>query len=196
MLLSWLLAADIVSGSLSSLQWLPVQYGMSEPSCRVLHTATCIVNAQCSLLVHFGGFTFADAALTGSGELLYSDETWLFLPTKQQWVSLPRVNLSRPYPSARGGHSAVIDSATTSVFIFGGTNDKSVFGDMWMLDFSAYCASLSNATFTVTSNLSWVAVPSAGPAPPDRWGHAAMFANGLHAIFGGFASPLRKYSRF
>jgi hypothetical protein len=61
------------------------------------------------------------------------------------WAQLgPAQGVSLPMPSARYGHSSVVTPARSSpsacvdrqVIIFGGTDDQSVFNDVWVLDLS------------------------------------------------------------
>ncbi len=188
--------------SIENLVWQPINYPFNEPPCRSLHTTTALSNENCSFLLHFGGFSFPIETLDGSGPLKYHSDTWLFAPTKQQWVNFSDFSFSSSV-GGRGGHSTFADPQNSIFFSFGGTNGIQSFNDVWVLDTSGVCQSLATPSFLIVLlRVKWrqlLAEPLSGSAillPESRWGHAGMLFGGSLIIFGGISSPLRELSLF
>jgi hypothetical protein len=73
-------------------------------------------------------------------------------------------------PSARYGHSAVL-VAETKIFIFGGTNGKEYYNDLYVLDLEV---------------MAWSQPKCEGPLPSPRQGHTAIQVGTNMIIQGGF----------
>ncbi|HEY6253668.1 MAG TPA: kelch repeat-containing protein [Candidatus Angelobacter sp.] len=84
-------------------------------------------------------------------------------------------------PLNREGHSAVLDTTTNRMIVFGGlpnvanTNSQSNLNDVWRLN------------GTGGTNLSWTHVHPTGTAPVGRWGHTAVYdpSSNRMIVFGG-----------
>jgi len=81
-------------------------------------------------------------------------------------------------PPVRYGQSAFYDSATNSIFVFGGQHSRSNlnYGDYWQA-----------SRVIGSSNLKWGLVPSKGGAPSARFGHTGVYdpLTDRLMIFGG-----------
>jgi hypothetical protein len=93
-------------------------------------------------------------------------------------------------PAARGQHTAVLDSNTNRMIIFGGLTFSpdspplTHFNDVWYL----------NNASKPAANLNWVKENPTGPAPSARAGHSAVYAPASNRmiVFGGaegYAAP-------
>lgn len=74
-------------------------------------------------------------------------------------------------PSARYGHSAVLVNET-KIFIFGGTNGREYFNDLFVLDLEV---------------MAWTQPKCEGPIPSKRMGHTALQVGTNMIVQGGFA---------
>ena len=79
-------------------------------------------------------------------------------------------------PSPRSSHSAVLDSTTNSVIVFGGHEAPDNGGPVNL-----------NDVWKLNSNLTWTALHPTGTAPQARLGHTAVYdsANNQMIVFGG-----------
>lgn len=105
---------------------------------------------------------------------------WVARSAFAQWVAYG--------PGPRDRHTAVFDSATNSMIVFGGTDLGTVnYNDVWV------AANLLSEC-TPTCNLQWSFETPAGAAPAPRSGHSAVYdsVNSRMMVFGGaegFLSP-------
>ena len=103
--------------------------------------------------------------------LLFLLETFARSAAAQSWnASGPRL---------RGNHSAVLDTSTNRMIVFGGfpfdTNSTQNLNDVWRLNGAGGLG------------LSWVQVKPKGTQPAPRWGHSAAYDPGSNRmiVFGG-----------
>ena len=109
-----------------------------------------------------------------TGLLLFG--AFLQLAAAQSWTS------NGPIP--RYGQSAVFDSLTKQMIVFGGfsgANGQTLDADVWRLLPSASLSGLQN----------WVAVHPAGTLPPGRGGHVAGDRHGDARTSGASGGALR-----
>ena len=86
-----------------------------------------------------------------------------------------RLSPSGPGPSAREGHTWTADPSSGLAYLFGGRDDHGALGDLWVYDLGAD---------------SWHRLLPAGPAPAARFGHAAVWVDGVGlVVFAGQAGP-------
>lgn len=123
---------------------------------------TAVYDSSGNRMIVFGG-------LKGTG---VTDELWILNLTTNSWSQVPKGVL---WPSARMGHSAILDTTYNRIILFGGYDGTP--GDendeVWFLDLSG---------------LSWDVLTTAGPSSPlARQGHAAIFdaPNQRMIVFGG-----------
>jgi hypothetical protein len=185
--------------------WEEPTFAPVSPACRALHTFTRFesnTSATCSAIILFGGFQFPENDQVGAGTLQYLDELWVFQANQQRWDNFALPN----GPSPRAGHIKVIRSnpnISTEVLIFGGTDARTVFGDVWRLTFTLdICVSLGTKSTKRSGAGSWTLIaPNASSSssssstaltPAPRWGHAGALLGDLLIVFGGFAGALRE----
>src|SRR5580700_930969 len=99
--------------------------------------------------------------------------TWLLLGLPlgaQTWTQLEPTGGP---PTGRGAASAILDSVTNQMIVFGGVGGGLDFGDAWSL--------------TTSGSPQWTLVTPAGSGPAARGGHTAVYdsANSRMTIFGG-----------
>jgi hypothetical protein len=113
-------------------------------------------------VVVFGGVSLHDASDAGLSQLVLSDP--------RGWS---RLEAGGPSPLWRQFHSAVYDSVSARMIVFGGRGDGRLFGDTWML-------SLDGAP-------RWTRTDSVAAAPAARFGHSAIFdpIGDRMIVFGG-----------
>lgn len=94
--------------------------------------------------------------------------------TAQKW--------NRYGPGTRSQSTAIYDSSTNQMIVFGGQHTPTVtdFHDVWAVK----NVISSGAT---ADNLNWIAVPTAGLPPHDRFGHTAVYnpTSNRMIVFGG-----------
>jgi hypothetical protein len=197
LLMDGALAVSTVLPITNYLQWSTSFATPNIPLCRSLSTiqALTITNisspsGSCSALLLFGGFFFPLTELIGGGELVYTNEFWVFHTVVRRWV-----NFSIPGPPARGGHLAGTTNSTSAAFnhfIFGGTTASTILNDTWIVSFRRLCQPPMLITPTILNSLAtWTLLtPTDGIVPPSRWGAAGALLQGLAVVFGGFSSPL------
>lgn len=96
-----------------------------------------------------------------------------------QFVTAQAWNSGGPVP--RGFHSAVLDSATNKMIVFGGLPSPAISGGMQNLN-DVWRLNLANLT-----TLSWTRVNPTGAAPAPRVGHTAVYDSSSNRmiVFGG-----------
>jgi hypothetical protein len=77
-------------------------------------------------------------------------------------------------PFLRHGHSAIHDTANNRAIVFGGWNGRDFFNSVWALDLTS-------------GSEAWTKIDPAGPHPPARGQHSAIYdaAEGRMIVFGG-----------
>ena len=84
-----------------------------------------------------------------------------------------RLSPSGPGPSAREGHTWTADPSSGLTYLFGGRGDQGALDDLWAYDLGADA---------------WSRLRPAGPVPPARFGHTAVWVDGVGlVIFAGQA---------
>lgn len=149
--------------------WVSVAPTGALPGVRTRHSA--VHDPVTNKLIVFGGFNCSST---------YYNDVWVLsganaVGTTPVWTHLsPRGSL----PSARESASAVYNSATNTLTIYGGDAGGAPFGDIWIL---------FNANGTGGSPLWKQAVP-ANNGPSARSGHTATYdvQNNLMTVYGGW----------
>lgn len=136
---------------------------------------TAIYRSASNIMVAFGGQTAPGNA--GLNDLWESENTAEGFTADLDWVLL--APLGTP-PAGRYGHSAVYDSNSDRMMVFGGAlGAPSPCGnDVWVLE----KATGLNGTET------WVQLNPAGGPPPPRYHHTAVYDSAANTmtIFGGY----------
>lgn len=84
-----------------------------------------------------------------------------------------RLSPSGPGPSAREGHSWTADPSSGLAYVFGGRDGQGALDDLWVYDLAADA---------------WHKLRADGPAPKARFGHAAVWVDGVGlVVFAGQA---------
>jgi hypothetical protein len=80
-------------------------------------------------------------------------------------------------PEPRWGHTAIYDSASNRLIVFGGANASQTFSEVWVL---------SNAN-GLGGTPTWAQLPPGGSAPNGVYGSSAVYdsANNIMTVFGG-----------
>ena len=78
-----------------------------------------------------------------------------------------RLSPPGPGPSARDGHTWTVDPSSGLAYLFGGRNDKSALGDLWVYDLAADA---------------WRQSHPEGPSPAARFGHVAAWVDGVGLV--------------
>jgi hypothetical protein len=81
-------------------------------------------------------------------------------PTSPTWR---QVTVDGPSPAGREDHTWTADPATGSIWLFGGRDGGTVFGDLWRYD---------------PAGSAWSRVEPEGPAPDGRFGHTGTWVPG------------------
>ncbi|HEY7066928.1 MAG TPA: kelch repeat-containing protein [Chloroflexota bacterium] len=145
--------------------WVQLAPTGSPPSPRAAHTA--VWDASNNQMLVFGG----------NDNNIYFNDLWAYQPGSNSWTQL--TPLGSP-PSARIGHAAVWDSASTRMLVFGGSGFvnslNTYFNDLW--------------AYQVSTN-TWIQLTPTGSLPPVREGHTAVWdaANSQLLVFGGHNIP-------
>lgn len=88
-----------------------------------------------------------------------------------------RLSPSGPGPSAREGHTWTADPTSGLAYVFGGRDGQGALDDLWVYDLAADA---------------WHRLRPDGPAPRARFGHAAVWVDGLGLVV--FAGQARSAS--
>jgi hypothetical protein len=129
-----------------------------DPPPRCDHTSTAVaIDAQ----IAFGG-------IGPNGPL---GDTWL---VEGIFLDATQLAVGRPAPSARFGHSTVIDPARNRLITFGGTDGEDAYGDLWAL-----------AIDQDPSRMCWSELAPEGPRPDPRAEHVAFFFGDRMYLYGG-----------
>ncbi len=167
----WVLSNANGQGGTSSWTPLPATGG---PSVRAYHSA--VYDPASNRMIVFGGeTTYGDLAVNDVWVLLNANG--MGTPT---WTKLLTVG---PPPSMRMAHSAVYDSASNRMIVFGGETDiiqATTTNDVWVL---------SNAN-GLGGIPAWTQLLPAGALPTQRDLHSAVYDSTTNRmiVFGGYAN--------
>ncbi|KAJ1302953.1 hypothetical protein OPQ81_003246 [Rhizoctonia solani] len=126
------------------------------PSARALHVA-CMCGEK---LMVFGG------AVSGNRVL---DDLWsVDLSSRAPKWERIRISLESRSPPARGGHAMAAHQ--NKLYLFGGSNDKTLYNDIWCFDVSTRV---------------WTELRFMGSIPPPRAYHALSLVGDVVYLFGG-----------
>ncbi|PYX49454.1 MAG: hypothetical protein DMG79_08630, partial [Acidobacteria bacterium] len=137
-----------------ALTWLALVPSGTLPPIRTLHTS--VYDSATNTIIIFGGYNCMTT---------YYNDVWVLrnandVSAKPIWSQLaPR---GTP-PSARESSSAVYDSTTNTLIVFGGDNGTQQFSEIWLL---------SNANGT-GGTPAWTKLTASNKAPSARSGHSA-----------------------
>jgi hypothetical protein len=123
-----------------------------------------------------GTFSNVTGLNYGAGELwtvAYSDTDVVLLALDQKWA---RILPDGGLPSARDGHTAVLDSTSDRMIVFGGKSDAGALNDVWVL------------THATGGNYpAWIALAPTGTPPAPRTNATAVYdpASNRMIVHGG-----------
>ncbi|XP_068612269.1 kelch repeat-containing protein [Brachionichthys hirsutus] len=123
----------------------------------------CPVGAQTAILI--GG--------QGARTQFCRDPMWKLCTEDLSWVAAETL-AEGPTPEARIGHSAVYDSDSRRIFLFGGSKNRKWFNDVHILD---------------TRSWKWTTVEAQGKVPPLSYHSCSMFRGELFVLGGVFPRP-------
>jgi hypothetical protein len=139
-------------------RWTGIFPGGSSPSPR--YTQSAIYDPTRDRTIVFGGY---------DGQVL-NDLFELSLSGAPTWSPLVA---SRTPPAPRHRHTAVYDPVRDRMIVFGGTNDSTLFADVWALSFS--------------DPPEWTEITASGAGPAPRYRHSAIYdpVRDRMIVFGG-----------
>ena len=148
--------------------WISLTAAGTAPAARTRHGSA--YDAGTNSLIIFGGYNCLSS---------YFNDVWVLSNANDvsgtpTWTQLS----SGTGPGARQNSSAVYDSGTNSLIVFGGDAGSTLFGDIWVL---------SNANGTGGTPV-WTQLTASNKGPSARTGHTAIYdaANNRMTIYGGF----------
>ncbi|KAM9424064.1 kelch repeat-containing protein [Pholidichthys leucotaenia] len=114
-------------------------------------------------------------AIGGQGARMQfcKDPMWKLCMEDMSWVAAETL-AEGPTPEARIGHTAVYDSDSRRIFVFGGAKNKKWFNDVHILD---------------TQSWKWTMVEAQGQVPPLAYHSCSMFQGELFVLGGVFPRP-------
>jgi hypothetical protein len=152
-----------------AMTWVLVAPTGTTPAVRTRQAS--VYDASTNTLIVFGGFNCKGT---------YYNDVWILsnandLTATPSWTQLATLGTK---PSVRENSSAVYDSSTNSLIIYGGDKGGTPSGDIWIL---------SNANGTGGSP-AWTQMNPSNNGPGVRSGHTATYdaANNLMTIYAGF----------
>ena len=151
------------------MNWLAVAPTGTAPGVRTRQASVYV--ASTNTLIIFGGFN-----CTGS----YYNDVWILNNandlTQPSWTQLP---ITGTRPTARQNSSAVYDSSTNSLIVYGGDKGSTPTGDIWIL---------SNANGT-GGTPAWTQLTPSNSGPVARSGHTAIYdvVNNVMTIYAGYS---------
>jgi hypothetical protein len=172
----WILANANGMGGVPS--WSQLITGGTPPPTRWFHTT--VYDEASNRMIVFAGIhdttTLNDVwVLTNANGTGAGGSTWLQLAA------------SGSPPSPRSQHTAVFDSSSNRMIVFGGGNQSgSLLSDVWVL------TNADGASGTPT----WIELNPTGGPPPARWNHSAVFdpASDQMIVLGGHNSAGTTFS--
>ncbi|XP_076026913.1 kelch repeat-containing protein [Genypterus blacodes] len=123
----------------------------------------CPIDAQTAILI--GG--------QGARMQFCKDPMWKLCMEDMSWVAAETL-AEGPTPEGRIGHTAVYDSDSRQIFVFGGSKNKKWFNDVHILD---------------TQSWKWTMVEAHGKVPPLAYHSCSMFRGELFVLGGVFPLP-------
>jgi uncharacterized protein YjdB len=149
--------------------WVAVTPTGTAPAARTLHASA--YDSNTNTLIVFGGYNCV---------LTYYNDVWILSDANDQSGSPSWTHLQPTGgpPSARESSSAVYDSTTNNLIVYGGDAGGNPFGDLWIL---------SNANGNGGTPV-WTQLNPSNNRPAARSGHTATYdsANNLMTIYGGY----------
>ncbi len=149
--------------------WVTVNPSGSLPAARELHASA--YDPATNTVIIFGGFN--------CGTTVFND-VWILknandVSTLPSWTQMSPTGTP---PSERESSSAVYDSTTNTLIVFGGDADGTEFGDIWLL---------SNANGT-GGTPAWSELTPSNHGPSARSGHTAIYdsVNNRMTVFAGY----------
>lgn len=149
--------------------WVSVSASGTRPGVRTRHVS--VYDKNTNTVVIFGGY---DCNVT------YYADVWILqnandVSGQPTWIQLQPTGTA---PSARESASAVYDSTTNSLIVYGGDAGGEPMGDVWIL---------SNANGT-GGTPAWTQLTPSNGGPVPRSGHTATYdsADNIMTIYGGF----------
>jgi hypothetical protein len=149
--------------------WLLVSPSGTLPAVRTLHASA--YDSATNTLMIFGGYDCKTS---------YYNDVWILnhandVSGRPSWTQLAP---SGTPPSARESSSAVYDSATNTLIVFGGDAGLTQYGDIWLL-------SHANGTGGTPA---WSLLSPSNQGPSARSGHSAIYdsTNNRMTIYGGY----------
>jgi Bacterial Ig-like domain (group 2)/Galactose oxidase, central domain len=149
--------------------WVAVSPTGTAPAARTLHASA--YDGSTNTLIIFGGYNCVST---------YYNDVWILSDANDQsgtpsWTHLQPTGGP---PNARESSSAIYDSATNVLVVYGGDAGGNPFGDIWIL---------SNANGN-GGTPAWTQLNPSNNGPAARSGHTATYdsANNLMTIYGGF----------
>jgi hypothetical protein len=148
--------------------WGSISTSGTPPAMRTRHAAT--YDAAANTLMVFGGFNCQGG---------YYNDVWVLsnanaVTGTPTWTQLSPTGTG---PSARQSSSAVYNSTTNTLTVFGGDAGHAPFGDIWVL---------SNANGT-GGTPAWTRITASNNGPSARSGHVGVYdsQNNLMMVYGG-----------
>lgn len=172
---TWVLQNAIPSSPTTqeSLQWIRVPVSGKGPGVRFGHTA--VYNPTSNREIIFGGGTGFPGPCVNELWTVTHLNSQGGSPTWKQFV------LTGSVPAVREGHTAVYDSNSNEMIVFGGTDcNGNFYNDLWILN---------NADGSTTTP-SWTQVTPLGTGPSARSQATAIYdsVNNVMTVFGGGTS--------
>lgn len=148
--------------------WIQLTPGGS-PGARTLHSA--VYDAQFNRMTVFGGQNSGSVGLNDVWVLFNANGAGI----APAWVQITPTGVP---PTPRIGQTAVYDPASFRMTVFGGFGDFGTGNQTWVLTFANAVPGASPA---------WMQLAPAGPLPPARWTHSAVYdpASNRMTVFGG-----------
>jgi hypothetical protein len=137
-----------------------------------LTAPSAVYNPTTNIMIVFAGLNWGMQAKDTNAVLLLTPAN-----SNGVWSTLI-ANGAAGSPAARDGHSAVYDSATNRMIVFGGGTDGApYFSDVWVL---------TNADGQGGA-ATWSQLTPSGPSPDTRWLHTAVYDSSSNRmiVFGG-----------
>ncbi|XP_029943378.1 kelch repeat-containing protein isoform X1 [Salarias fasciatus] len=123
----------------------------------------CPIDARTAILI--GG--------QGARMQFCKDPMWKLCTEDLSWMAAETL-AEGPTPEVRIGHTAVYDSDSGRIFVFGGSKNKKWFNDVHILD---------------TQSWKWTMVEAQGKVPPLAYHSCSMFRGELFVLGGVFPRP-------
>ncbi len=160
---------EFANGQGGTVTWLTVVPSGTAPAIRTRHAS--VYDPSTNTLIIFGGFNCKST---------YYNDVWILsnandLTAQPSWKQLLTTGTK---PAVRESSSAVYDSSTNSLIVYGGDKGGAPLGDIWIL-------SHANGTGGTPT---WTELSPSNNGPGARSGHTATYdtVNNLMTIYAGF----------